>query len=82
MQIRPYVFRIWPEGQGVEIEPHSLIVLPLERIGDTQINPHPNIIGSDIKRLVIEVNGLVRLPQMRQCRSYLVHEQVVCGVEH
>ena len=50
-------------------------------MGNSQVNPNPNIVGPDIESMVIEVDRLISSPEMSQSSPDLVHKEVISGIK-
>ncbi len=81
MEIAPDVLGVRPEGEGVQVEVGSVVVLALEGVGDSQVDPHSHVVGADVEGPVVELDGLVGPAEVGEGGSDLVHEEVVGGVE-
>lgn len=80
MEIRPHVFGIRSQTQGIEVETCCFIIVTLKSMSDTQVDPNSHIVWSDIEGHVIEFDGLVGSSQMSKGSTNFVHQQIVCGV--
>jgi len=59
VEVRPDVFCIWTEGEGVEVKIGSFLVETLEGMGDADVDPNSDVVGSDIKCSVVELDGFI-----------------------
>lgn len=59
MKVGPDVFCVRPEGKSVEVEVSSIVVLALEGMSNTQVDPYSHVIWSDIQSAVVKLDGLV-----------------------
>ena len=53
------MFCIWTEGEGVEVKISSFLVETFEGMGDADVDPNSDIVGSDIQCSVVELDGFI-----------------------
>ena len=81
MEVGPDMLGVWSERKSIEVEICCLFVHPFEGMGDTNVDPHSHIVGTDVKSSVVELDCLVSSAQMSQSSSYFVHKQIVGGIQ-
>mgnify|MGYP006373866953 FL=1 len=74
MQVSPYMLSVWPEGESIQVEVGGIMVLTLEGMGDSKVDPHSHIIWTNIQGSVIELNGFVGPTQVCEGGSYFIHK--------
>lgn len=74
MQVGPDVLSVWPEGERIQVEVGRVVILALEGVGNSKVDPHSHVVWTDIQGPVVELNGFVGPSQVGEGGSYFVHK--------